>query len=311
MALSYRKLFTLMEDRMVTKTQLQKRIGASSATIAKLSKNEAVSLKVIEDICNVLNCQPGDIIEVVFDRVPNKLLLALREEKKMGLKGGIYHQTQILFACHSNRIEGSTLTEEQTRYIYEANTIGFENDMPAKIDDIIETVNHFRDFDYMLEFIEEPLSEVIIKKFHSILKANTSDSNKAWYRIGDYKAKPNMFRGQKTTPPASVKQELQKLLVEYNNKENITFEDILDFHYQFEAIQPFQDANGQVGRLILFKECLRHDFMPVLIKEEQKLDYYRALKEFGSRRELLVNTCRAAQDSYRELTEYFLEEENA
>ncbi len=306
MALSYRKLFTLMEERMVTKTQLQKRIGASSATIAKLSKNEAVSLKVIEDICNALNCQPGDMMEVVFDRVPNKLLLTLREEKKMELKGGIYHQTQILFAFHSNRIEGGTLTEEQTRYIYEVNTIGFESDMPARIDDILGMVNHFRGFDYMLEFLEEPLSEVIIKKMHHILKANTSDSNKEWYRIGEYKAKPNMFRGQKTPPPDKVKQELQKLLVEYNNRDKISFEDILDFHCRFEGIQPFQDGNGQVGRLILFKECLKHDLMPALIREDQKLDYYRGLREFAAAPEIFVNTCRAAQDYYRELAEYFL-----
>lgn len=309
MALSYQKLFTLMEDRMVTKTQLQKRIGASSATIAKLSKNEAVSLKVIEDICNVLNCQPGDIIEVVFDRVPNKLLLALREEKKMELKGGIYQQTQILFACHSNRLEGSTLTEEQVRYIREANTIGFEQDMPARIDDIMEAVNHFRDFDYMLEFIEEPLSEAIIRMCHSILKANTSDSAREWYRVGDYKKKPNMFGGQKTTPPAKVKQEIQQLLVGYNNKEKIAFEDIVDFYYRFEKIQPFQDGNGQVGRLLLFKECLKHDQMPALFWEEQKLDYFRGFKEYETSPDVLLDVCHAAQERYRELTEYFLDGE--
>lgn len=234
----------------------------------------------------------------------NSLLYILREEKSMQLKGGIYHQTQVKFAYNSNHIEGSRLTEEQTRYIYETNTIGVDSE-PANIDDIIETVNHFQCFDYLLKCAEEPLTEDIIKKMHSILKANTSDSRKAWFNIGDYKQRPNIVGDTQTTPPGKVKTEIQKLIGEYSGKEKIDFNDIIEFHYRFEKIHPFQDGNGRVGRLVMFKECLKYDIVPFIIDEFHKLFYYRGLKNYDPEKGYLTDTCLSAQDKYKEMLDYF------
>ena len=235
------------------------------------------------------------------------LLCQLREEKKIRLKGGIYHQTQIKLAYNSNHIEGSKLTEEQTRYIYETNTIKLEKE-PANIDDIIETVNHFQCFDYILGCAEDVLTENIIKKIHQILKSNTSDGRLEWFNVGDYKQRSNMVGDSKTTPPSRVKKEMQQLLFEYQQKETVTFEDIVEFHYHFEKIHPFQDGNGRVGRLIIFKECLKYNITPFIVDERHKLYYYRGLKEFENERGYLLDTCLSAQDMYIELLEYFTEE---
>jgi len=188
------------------------------------------------------------------------LLCQLREEKKIRLKGGIYHQTQIKLAYNSNHIEGSKLTEEQTRYIYETNTIGLGKE-PVNVDDIIETVNHFQCFDYILDCAEDILSENIVKKLHFMLKSNTSDSRLEWFRVGDYKQRPNMVGDSKTTPPGKVKKEIQQLLFKYQQKSSISFYDIVEFHYYFERIHPFQDGNGRTGRLVLFRECLKNEIM--------------------------------------------------
>jgi Fic family protein len=276
----------------------------SSTTMAKLSKNENVSIKIIDDICKTLNCQPGDIIEM-SNTTDNLLLKLFREEKGMKLKGGLYHQTQVKLAYNSNRIEGSKLSEDQTRYIYETNTIATEKEEAASIDDIIETINHFQCFDYMLDIADQKLSEDIIKDFHKILKNNTSDSRKEWFNVGDYKKKPNMIGDQKTVAPSKVKGEMAKLLINYNQISQITFEDIIEFHYNFESIHPFQDGNGRVGRMIIFKECLKNGIDPFIIDEQHKYFYYRGLKEFSEDRGYLIDTCFSAQDRYKELLEYF------
>jgi len=225
---------------------------------------------------------------------------------KMRLKGGLYHQTQILFSYNTNRIEGSQLSEEQTRLIYETNSIALEGSSVTSIDDILETVNHFRCFDRMLEVANQELSEDIIKEFHRILKLNTSDSRKDWFNVGEYKKMPNMIGDTKTTDPSKVKGEMVKLITNYNNLQTKTFEDIVDFHYVFESIHPFQDGNGRVGRLILFMECLKNEIIPFIIDDEKKLFYYRGLKEFNRDKQYIIDTCLAAQDKYCEMIEYFI-----
>lgn len=305
MRLHYTKLFKILKERNISKTTLQKKLGISSTTLAKLSKNEPISMKVLEDLCVYLNCQPGDLIELV-DSEEHNLLNQLHEEMKMKLKGSLYHQTQILFSYNSNRIEGSQLSEDQTRFIYETNSIALEESKVASIDDILETINHFRCFDRMLELADETLSEEIIKEFHRILKCNTSDSRKDWFIVGDYKKIPNMIGEMKTTEPSKVKGEIAKLLIDYNSLTTKTFEDIVEFHYLFESIHPFQDGNGRVGRLILFKECLKNGITPFIIDDEKKLFYYRGLKEYKNDKQYLLDTCLSSQDKYSELIEYFI-----
>lgn len=307
MPIKYTKLFQLLSEKNISKTELQKSIGMSSTTMAKLSKNENVSIKIIEDICKTLNCQPGDIMEM-SNTINNPLLNLLREEKGMKLKGGLYHQTQVKLAYNSNRIEGSKLSEDQTRYIYETDTIATEKKEAASIDDIIETINHFQCFDYMLEIAEQKLSEDIIKEFHKILKCNTTDSRKEWFNVGDYKNRPNMIGDQKTVSPSKVKGEIAKSLINYNQISDVTFEDIIEFLYNFESIHPFQDGNGRVGRMIMFKECLKNGVTPFIIDEQHKLFYYRGLKDFSEERGYLIDTCYSAQDRYKELLEYFNKE---
>ncbi|MDR0646623.1 MAG: Fic family protein [Elusimicrobiota bacterium] len=233
------------------------------------------------------------------------ILFKLREEKSIKLKGGLYHQTQVKMCYNSNRIEGSRLSEEQTRYIFETNTLNVPADDVANVDDIIEAVSHFSCFDYMLDIAEQNLSESIIKEFHRVLKSNTSDAKREWFRVGDYKAKPNMVGDVQTTAPAQVAAEISSLLAAYNGKRQISFEDIIWFHYQFEKIHPFQDGNGRVGRMIMFKECLKHGVVPFIIEETHKLFYYRGLKEYAVLPGYLLDTCRCAQDNYEKLIKYF------
>lgn len=236
-----------------------------------------------------------------------ELLKILREEKSIGLKGGIYHQTQVKFAYNTNRIEGSMLSEEQTRYIYETNTIFLENgETTANVDDITETVNHFSCFDYMLDIADEPISEQHIKKIHYLLKINTSDSRKSWFRVGDYKLQPNMVGGIETTLPANVPQEMKNLIEEYHKKKIKTLNEMIDFHFHFERIHPFQDGNGRVGRLITFKECLANDIIPFIIEDNHKFFYYRGLAEYPDVKGYLTDTCLSAQDNYKKMVNYFL-----
>lgn len=239
------------------------------------------------------------------------LLKELQEEKSIGLKGGLYHKTQIKLAYNTNRIEGSKLSEEQTRYIYETNTIFVENgDTSVNVDDIIETVNHFSCFDYMLDIANETLSEEIIKKFHYLLKINTSDSKKPWFNVGNYKSRPNIVGGIETSLPKNVPSDMKKLLDSYIKKTNIAVEDIIDFHFHFERIHPFQDGNGRVGRLIIFKECLTHNIIPFIIEDDHKFFYYRGLTEYPAIKEYLIDTCLSAQDNYTQMVNYFFPDFN-
>lgn len=304
MKVNYSKLFNILEEKGISKTQLKESLDLSSATLAKLSKNQQISMTTLMSICEFLNCQSGDVMEFEMETDEKTLLGQLREEKNMGLKGGIYHQTQIKLAYNSNHIEGSKLTEEQTRYIYETNTIGLEKEA-VNIDDIIEAINHFQCFDYILECADDILTEDIIKKIHRILKNNTSDSRVSWFNVGEYKQKPNMVGDMPTTLPKLVEGEMKNLLSKYRENTKVTLVDILKFHYEFERIHPFQDGNGRVGRLIIFKECLKNNIVPFIIDEEHKLYYYRGLKEFKNESGYFVDTCLSAQDKYKELLNYF------
>ncbi len=232
------------------------------------------------------------------------LLEILREEKKKKYFGGIYHKTQIDLTYNSNHIEGSRLTHEQTRYIFETNTIGMENDI-LNVDDIIETSNHFRCVDIIIDKAENELDEKLIKKLHLTLKTSTSDSNKEWFVTGDYKKFPNEVGGMETTSPEEVSKKIKELLGEYNSKNKKTLEDILDFHVKFERIHPFQDGNGRVGRLVMFKECLNYNIVPFIIDESLKLFYYRGLKEWNREKGYLTDTCLTAQDRYKAYLDYF------
>ena len=232
------------------------------------------------------------------------LLKVLREQKASKLKGGIYHRTQIDLTYNSNHIEGSKLTHDQTRYIFETNTIGI-TDEAINVDDIVETVNHFRCIDYIIDHAEDKLSESIVKQLHLILKSGTSDSKKDWFAVGDYKRLPNEVGGMDTCPPKEVHPRMQTLLSEYNAIKRKSLEDILDFHVRFEQIHPFQDGNGRVGRLIMFKECLANAIVPFIITDDLKLFYYRGLREWGHINGYLTDTCLTAQDQYKAILAHF------
>ena len=232
------------------------------------------------------------------------LLVVLHQEKGARLKGGIYHRTQIDLTYNSNHIEGSRLTHDQTRYIFETNTIGVEGET-IRVDDIIETINHFRCIDLIIDRAEERLSEGLIKELHAMLKQGTSDSFKEWFMIGDYKRLPNEVGGNETTPPNEVRSAMRLLLKEYNAIKQKSLDDILDMHQRFEAIHPFQDGNGRVGRLLMFKESLANGIVPFVITDELKMFYYRGLQQWPRVREYLRDTCLTAQDNYKRLLDYF------
>lgn len=232
------------------------------------------------------------------------LLKVLREQKSSRLKGSIYHRTQIDLTYNSNHIEGSKLTHDQTRYIFETNTIGI-TDQAVNVDDIVETVNHFRCIDYIIDHAEDKLTESLIRQLHLILKSGTSDSKKDWFMVGDYKRLPNEVGGMDTCPPEEVHKQIKALLSEYNAIRQRTLEDILDFHVRFERIHPFQDGNGRVGRLIMFKECLANHIVPFIITDELKMFYYRGLHEWGHINGYLTDTILTAQDQYKALLSHF------
>ncbi len=235
---------------------------------------------------------------------PRTLLEVLREEKESKTKGGIYHKVQIDLTYNSNHIEGSRLSHDQTRYIYETNTIGMKDEI-INIDDIVETVNHFKCIDMIIDNANYKLSERFIKQLHFVLKSGTSDSRKDWFAVGEYKRYPNEVGGMETVLPEQVEERVQQLLNQYNQNKTKTFEEVLEFHYEFETIHPFQDGNGRVGRLILFKECLRNNLVPFIIDEELKLYYYRGLHEWKSERGYLRDTCLTAQDKFKRYLDYF------
>ena len=297
---SYDGLNNLLKAKNMKKSDLSARVGISSRTIAKIGKGEKIAEHVILRLCDFFACEKEDIFTEVCD---NKILQVLREEKYAKISGGLYHETQVRLTYNSNRIEGSKLSEDQTRLIFETNTFGAEDGVP--VDDIIETANHFRAIDYIIDCAEEPLTEDVIKELHKILKIGTKDSHLSWFNVGEYKARANVVGGQETTPPSKVAGEIKTLLVAYTQISDMGIEDIVQFHHDFEKIHPFQDGNGRVGRLIAFKECLRFNIIPFIIEDSKKMFYYRGLKEWNSERGFLIETCLDGQDTYKALLSYF------
>lgn len=287
-------------------------------SVSEFAQRHGVSERTIRNYCHLAKIEGAFLVgktwNIPEDAVlPSKktgskkqspLLMALREQQQMRIKGGIYHRTQIDLTYNSNHMEGSRLTHDQTRYIFETNTIGVEGES-LRVDDIIETTNHFRCIDMIIERAEEPLTESLIKELHKVLKSGTSDSQKAWFAVGDYKRLPNEVGGNETVAPQAVHAEMKALLKEYHSKKVKSFEDILNLHQRFECIHPFQDGNGRVGRLIMFKECLANGQVPFIITEDLKLYYYRGLREWNHIRGYLLDTCLAAQDNYKALLDYF------
>lgn len=276
--------------------------------------NHGLTVQTVRDYC-AEGKLPGAVQEGETWRIPadahlpdevkhSPLLVALREQTESKMRGGIYHRTQIDLTYNSNHIEGSRLSKEQTRYIYETNTIGV-TDEAVSVDDIIETTNHFRCIDFIIEHAEEPLTEEMIKRLHAILKAGTSDADRPWFAVGEYKRLPNEVGGKETAAPEDVPAAMRALLKEYTGKRQVSLEEILDFHYRMEMIHPFQDGNGRVGRLIIFKECLAHHIVPFIITEELKMYYYRGLDRWEEVRGYLLDTCLTAQDRYRTILDYF------
>ena len=276
--------------------------------------NHGLTVQTVRDYC-AEGKLPGAVQEGEMWRIPadaplpdevkhSPLLLALREQMESKMRGGIYHRTQIDLTYNSNHIEESRLSKEQTRYIYETNTIGV-TDEAVSVDDIIETTNHFRCIDFIIEHAEEPLTEEMIKRLHAILKAGTSDADRPWFAVGEYKRLPNEVGGKETAAPEDVPAAMRALLQEYTGKRRVSLEEILDFHYRLEMIHPFQDGNGRVGRLIIFKECLAHHIVPFIITEELKMYYFRGLDRWEEGRGYLLDTCLTAQDRYRTILDYF------
>lgn len=236
--------------------------------------------------------------------LPTTLLEVLSAEKKSKLSGGIYHKVQIELTYNSNHIEGSRLTHDQTRYIFETNTIGLDGGA-VKVDDIVETSNHFKCIDLIIENAKKPISEAFIKELHRTLKNGTTDARQDWFAVGDYKKLPNTVGDTPTAKPEEVAEKMKKSLLTYNANKEKTFDDLLDFHYNFECIHPFQDGNGRIGRLLLFKECLKYNIVPFIIDEELKMFYYRGLKEWNNERGYLRDTCLTAQDKFKVFLDYF------
>ena len=268
------------------------------------------NIQSLKRLAETFNITVDELIkdEKKFDITKINVLEILREQKELKLKGNLYHNTQIIFAYNKNHIEGSKLTEDQTRNIFETNTILFEGETIAKVDDILETANHFKLVDYMLDIADKKLTEDIIKKFHKILKEGTMDSRKSWFNVGEYKQLANEAGSMKTSSPKQTPKDMQKLMEWYNSLTKITIKDIIEFHARFEKIHPFQDGNGRIGRMIAFKECLKNNIIPFIILDKDKLFYYRGLKEYQNKTEkgYLIDTCLNAQDQYANIIEYYL-----
>ena len=305
------KIKLYRENLNMTQNEIAEVLGVKSTTISKYESGilepNIESLKNLSELFNV------SIDELLkddnFDVSKINILDILREQKNMKLKGNLYHNTQISFAYNTNHIEGSKLTEDQTRYIYETNTLLASKDTIIGIDDILETANHFKLVDYMLDIADKKLTEKMIKDFHKILKEGTSDSIKEWFIVGDYKKLPNEVGSLKTTEPKNVERDMKKLLEWYNSINQITIKDIIEFHAKFEKIHPFQDGNGRIGRIIAFKECLKNNIVPFIILDNEKLFYYRGLNEYQSNKEkgYLIDTCLNAQDQYIEMIKYYID----
>ena len=304
------KIKLYRENKKMTQNDLANILEVSSGTISKYESGALEpNIESLKKLADLFGITIDELLkdEEKFDFSNVNVLKALREQKEMKLKGNLYHQTQVSFAYNTNHIEGSTLTEDQTRYIFETNTILFEGDTVAKVDDILETSNHFKLVDYMLEFADKKLTEKMIKEFHKILKEGTSDSRVEWFNVGEYKQRANTIgNGVKTTSPNNVEKEMSKLMDWYNSLNQITIKEIIEFHYKFESIHPFQDGNGRIGRIIMFKECLKNNIVPFIIQDADKLFYYRGLREYKSEKGYLTDTCLNAQDQYIKMIEYYL-----
>lgn len=298
--IAYDGLMRRLDTKGLTKTGLAHELGISSRTIAKIGRGEPIARHVLARIAAFLECTPEDLCQ---SRTDNVLLQTLRDEKSVRLSGGLYHELQVRLTYNSNHIEGSQLSEDQTRLIFETNTLDADSGLP--VDDIIETVNHFRGIDFVIDRAEQPLNEEIIKELHRILKQGTTESSLEWFAVGDYKRRPNMVGGRETAKPQDVASQMKQLLSRYESLNRVEFDDIVEFHYQFELIHHFQDGNGRVGRLIALKECLRHGIIPFIIEDSKKLFYYRGLSQWESEKGYLRETCLDGQDTFIKLMSQF------
>ena len=304
------KLKIYREKNKMTQSEVAEALGIKSATISKYESGLLEpNIESLKKLANLFNISVDELLkEDDFDISKINVLEILREQKDMKLKGNLYHNTQITFAYNTNHIEGSKLTEDQTRYIYETNTLLTEKDSITDLDDVIETANHFKLVDYMLDIADKKLTEKMVKEFHKILKEGTSDSRKDWFNVGEYKKLQNEVGGLKTTNPKNVKRDMKKLLEWYESLSKITINEIIEFHAKFEKVHPFQDGNGRVGRIIAFKECLKNNIVPFIILDKDKLFYYRGLNQYQSNKEkgYLIDTCLNAQDQYTNMIIYYL-----
>ena len=291
--ISYDGLYEQLRRKGITKTDLTSEIGISSRTIAKIAKGEKLSNKTLEKIAAFLGC---DVHSLYREKSDNLILQTLREEKEGRISGGLYHELQVRMTYNSNHIEGSRLTEDQTRMIFETNTIDVGDGV--SVDDILETVHHFRAIDYVIDKAEEELTEEMIKHLHYILKHDTKDSALSWFAVGDYKRRANMVGGRETAKPGDVPVRMKALLADYNAQKVITVNDVIAFHAEYEYIHPFQDGNGRVGRLVALKECLRNNIIPFIIEDSKKYYYYRGLSEWRNEKGWLTDTCLDGQDTF-------------
>ncbi len=297
---SYKGLEQKLKERGIGRSDLTKLLGLSSRTVAKIGKGEKLSRGVMEKLAAFFECAPENLCREISD---NQILQTLREEKEAKISGGLYHELQVRMTYNSNHIEGSRLTEDQTRLIFETNTLNVGDGVP--VDDVLETVHHFRAIDYVIDCSDEVLSEAMIKKLHYILKHDTKDSTLDWFAVGDYKKRPNVVGGRETAKPKDVPARMRKLLENYNAKQDVTINDIIAFHAEFEKIHPFQDGNGRVGRLIALKECLRFNIVPFLIEDNKKAFYYRGLSEWDHEKGWLTDSCLDGQDTFKRLLAMF------
>ena len=296
--ISYDGLYEQLRKKGFTKTDLTTEIGISSRTIAKIAKGEKLSPRTLQRIADFLDCEADFLCREKSDNI---ILQTLRDEKEAKISGGLYHELQVRMTFNSNHIEGSKLTEDQTRQIFETNTIDVGDGIP--VDDILETIHHFRAIDYVIDVAEEELTEEIIKHLHFILKHDTADSGLSWFAVGDYKKRANMVGGRETAKPKDVPVRMKSLLADYKAKKAVTINDVIAFHAELEYIHPFQDGNGRVGRLVALKECLRHNIIPFIIEDSKKHFYYRGLSEWRNEKGWLTDTCLDGQDTFIRLLE--------
>ena len=297
---SYDGLERFLSAKGMTKTALAAELGISSKTMAKMSRGEKIADHVLKRIADNFSCS---VTELCAEKTNNFLLQTLRDEKYAKISGGLYHELQVRMTYNSNHIEGSKLSEDQTRLIFETRTINATGGVP--VDDIIETVNHFRAIDYVIDVAEDELTEEIIKELHRILKQGTADASLSWFAVGDYKKRANVVGGRETAKPKDVPARMKALLSSYSAVDVITVDDIIAFHHDFESIHPFQDGNGRVGRLIALKECLHYGIVPFIIEDAKKAFYYRGLAEWENEKGYLIDTCLDGQDTFKRLLAMF------